>query len=453
MKKSFSTMMLLALACILALAGCSNSNSGGNAGSGNSKAEDGSSGGTGTQASEAVDLRVFWWGNQARHDLTSSVLNMYAEANSGVAFSPEYQGFDGYYQKMTLLAATNNMPDIFQFYVGASDANQFTDKGLVEPLDAYIESGVIDISAIGESTISGGKGSDGNIYGIPLGVNARAMFVDVGAYEEAGLTIPENGYSTWEALYEDLKVLKEVTGTYGADDLFNVVFTLPYYARQFGQTAVAEETGIGFDEELYTNYFNYRVKWMEEGLIPKMDASMSIKGPEESFFVKGQSAVMVGYSSQYPGVAKAAGRPIQMILMPGPNSDKAMDVRPGSHFSISAISSNKEEAAKFINYFVNDIEANKVLNAERGMPVSSTVREALSETFEPEMKAVADYMDKVAAHSGPLDPPAPAGATEIDSLMVDLEQQIMFGNISIKDAYAKLKQEAAEIVAKNKQQQ
>ncbi|MNT76905.1 putative ABC transporter substrate-binding protein YesO [compost metagenome] len=121
------------------------------------------------------------------------------------------------------------------------------------------------------------------------------------------------------------------------------------------------------------------------------------------------------------------------------------------HFSISVNSTQKEAAAKFISYFVNDVEANKILNANRGMPVSSAVRAALMEQFEPEMKAVADYMEVVAEHSGPLDPPAPAGATEIDKLMVDLEQQIMYEQTSIKDAYAKLTQEAAAIVARNKE--
>lgn len=85
------------------------------------------------------------------------------------------------------------------------------------------------------------------------------------------------------------------------------------------------------------------------------------------------------------------------------------------------------------------------------MPISSTVRAALMEQFEPEMKDVADYMEIVAEHSGPLDPPAPAGATEIDTLMIDLEQQIMYDQISIQDAYEKLQKDAAAIVAKHKQ--
>lgn len=447
MKKRFSKTMILAMASILALAGCSGGNSAEPSGTTQPAQETGSNG---TQEAGG-NLRVIWWGNQDRHDLTSQVLDLYSKANPGATFTPEYQGIEGYYQKLTLLAASNNMPDVFQFYVGASDSNQFIDKGLVEPLDAYIENGLIDISDIGESTLSGGKGSDGKMYGIPLGVNARVMIVDPAAYEKAGLSIPENGYANWEAVYEDLKKLKETTGAYGADDLFSIAFTLPYYARQFDQTLNAEETGIGFDEKLYTDFFTYRQEWAREGLIPKMDASMTVKSPEESFLVKGQSAVMLGYTNQYPGIVKAAGKPLKMILMPGPNSEKAMDVRPGQHFSIATNSANKESAAKFISYFVNDVEANKVLNANRGMPITSAVSAALMDQFEPEMKDVAKYMGIVAEHSGPLDPPAPAGATEIDKLMVDLEQQIMYDQTSIKDAYEKLQKDAAAIVAKHKQ--
>lgn len=449
MKRRFLTTVVLTLASVLALSACS----GGNNNSPNSapSSSNAGSGGAASEQPKDANLRIVWWGNQERHDITSKVLDMYSASNPNVTFAPEYQGFDGYYQKLTLLAASNNMPDVFQFYVGAGDANQFTNKGLVEPLDSYVESGLIDVTNIGESTLSGGKDKDGKLYGIPLGANARAMFVDVAAYDKAGLTIPENGYDTWQALYEDLKVLKETTGVYGADDIFNVAFTLPYYMRQFGQSVYSEQSGIGFDEKLFTDYFNMRKQWVSEGLMPKMDAALSVKGPEESFFVRGQSAVLVGYTNQYPAVATAAGREIRMILMPGPNSDKAMDVRPGLHFSISSKSANKVEAAKFISYFVNDIEANKVLNANRGMPISSEVRDVLSQTFEPEMKAVAEYMEKVAGHSGPLDAPAPAGSSEIDALLVDIEQQVMFDQTSPAVAYANLQKEAASIVVNNKE--
>ncbi len=444
MKRRFITTVALTLASVLTLSACSGGNN-------NDSTPSATNAGSEEAAAKATNLRIVWWGNQERHDITSKVLDMYSASNPNVTFAPEYQGFDGYYQKLTLLAASNNMPDVFQFYVGAGDANQFTTKGLVDPLDTYIESGLIDVTNIGESTLSGGKDKDGKIYGIPLGVNARAMFVDVAAYEKAGLTIPENGYDTWEALYADLKALKETTGVYGADDIFNVTFTLPYYMRQFEQSVYSEEAGIGFDEKLFTDYFNMRKQWVNEGLMPKMDAALSVKGPEESFFAKGQSAVLVGYTNQYPSVSQAAGREIRMILMPGPNSDKAMDVRPGLHFSISSKSENKEEAAKFISYFVNDVEANKVLNANRGMPISSQVRDVLAESFDPAMKAVAEYMEKVTGHSGPLDPPAPAGGSQIDALLVDIEQQVMFDQITPADAYAKLKSEAASIIANNKE--
>ncbi|WP_168118926.1 extracellular solute-binding protein [Paenibacillus sp. HB172176] len=448
MKKRVSTTIALTLASVLALSACTGGNN--NNGQATTPSATNASG-SATEAPKDVNLRIIWWGNQDRHDITSQVLDLYSASKPNITFSPEYQGFDGYYQKLTLLAASNNMPDIFQFYVGASEANQFTNKGLVEPLDEYIANGLIDVSNIGESTLSGGKDKDGKIYGIPLGVNARAMFVDVAAYEKAGLTIPENGYDTWEAVYEDLKVLKGVTGSYGADDILNSAFTFHYYARQFGQSAYAEGTGIGFDEKVFTDFFNMRKQWVSEGLMPKMDATLSVKGPEESFFVKGQSAVLVGYTNQYPSIAKAAGRDIRMIMLPGPNSDKAMDVRPGLHFSISSKSENKEEAAQFISYFVNNVEANMILNANRGMPISSTVREALSASFEPEMKAVAEYMEKVAGHSGPLDPPVPAGTGEIQALMEDIEQQIMFDQISPADGYAKLAKEAASITADYKE--
>ena len=50
--------------------------------------------------------------------------------------------------------------------------------------------------------------------------------------------------------------------------------------------------------------------------------------------------------------------------------------KPSMFFSIGGTSAQKEAAAKFLSFFVNDQDASKVLGVERGIPCSKAVREA-----------------------------------------------------------------------------
>lgn len=440
MKKKLCTVALAAAAVALAVTGCSG-------GKDSSASPQGSPGGS--SSSQSANLRIFWWGSQIRHDATMKVLDLYKSKHPNVTFEPEYQGFDGYFQKLTLQAASNNMPDVLQFYVGSGDTDQFFTKNLIAPLDEFVANKTLDLSDVSDSIISTGK-LNGKLFGIPLGVNAKAMVVDPAAYAKAGLTVPENGYISWEALGADLEKLKAATGAYGADELMDINFMMPYFMRQIGQVQYTGESGIGFDQKAYVDYYTLKKKLIENKSMVPLDVYLTIKSPEESMLVKGQSAVSVIYTNQYPGIVKAAGRELKLIPLPGPNATKAMDLRPGNHLSITAGSKSKEEAAKFISFFINDVEANKILNAERGMPIASKIREALKPGFSAEQKVVADFIDKVAANSSPMDPPAPAGSNEIEKLMKDLEQQILFGKITPEKAYEQLKKDAAAIVAKNK---
>ena len=446
MKRSSILMLSIVMLLSLVVAACAKKDN--NAGSSTSpspsasSASPSASSASPSASAEPVNLKITWWGNQPRHDSTNQVLELYTKNNPNVTFSPEFSGFDAYYDKLTMLAAANNMPDIFQWFVGN---DQYYQKGLVAPLDEYVSSGLINTDNISQSVVDTGR-LDGKLYGISLGINAKAMAVDPALYEKAGLTVPENGYATWEDLEKDLVKLKAVTGAYGGNDLLDLGNMFGYWARQYGQYPF-DESGLALDEATYVNYYTLKLKWMKEGLIPPVDVLLTSKGLEDSELVKGQAGIAYTYSSQFEQLETAAGRPLKLIPPPGPNQDKGLDVRPGLHFAISANSKNKEEAAKFINAFVNDIETNNLLRGERGVPVSAAVRENLSASLNPAQQQIYKYMDYVAEHSSPADPKLPNNFAQIDELTKSLNEQILYEKISPADAYKQLKEQAAKLAA------
>ena len=64
---------------------------------------------TGTESTEAgkpasggepVTLRFSWWGSDSRHKALLAVIEAYEKKNPNVKVEAEYQGYDGYYEKI-----------------------------------------------------------------------------------------------------------------------------------------------------------------------------------------------------------------------------------------------------------------------------------------------------------------------------------------------------------------
>ena len=117
-----------------------------------------------------------------------------------------------------------------------------------------------------------------------------------------------------------------------------------------------------------------------------------------------------------------------------------MEIRPGIHICMSSLSEQKDAAARLIDFLINDLDANRILDAERGMPASSVVRDALFQEFNEAQRAMAEiiqYAEKNSISTGPV---SVSDHKELDDgvqggLMEELEQQIMLRQIEPEEAY------------------
>ena len=79
-----------------------------------SAAETTTAGGSG----ESVTLRFSWWGSDSRHGALLDVIDAYQAKNPNVKIEAEYQGYDGYYEKIMTTLSSNTAPDIIQLKNG-----------------------------------------------------------------------------------------------------------------------------------------------------------------------------------------------------------------------------------------------------------------------------------------------------------------------------------------------
>lgn len=448
MKKIALYALVFTLALALTACGSGGSGSSGQSGDSGPSAQTqsgGQSGGSAAPAQDNVTLRIAWWGSQPRHDYTLQVIEMYEQANPHVKIEAEYASWDDYWKKLAPQAAANELPDIIQ--MDLSYITQYGEKGQLEDLTPYLNNG-IDVSDISENAVAGGMVGD-KLYGFNLGVNALQVHYDPELLKQIGVDKLDENW-TWET-YMELGRKAAGAGLYFETGLRPEVF-FAYYLRQNGQHLYsADGTSLGYDnDQLFIDYFTMTTDAAKNGSSPMPDVLAQIKGIEDDPLVKNEAVSVWQWSNQFVGLQTAAGRTLEMHPLPGPNVKAGMFLKPSMFFSISSNSKQKEEAAKFISYWVNDIEANKVIKGDRGVPVAGKVKEALKPELPVELQKVFDYITWAESNSSPGDPPDPLGAAEVMALFKTYDEQMKFGLISPEEAAAKFRQEANAILAQNK---
>jgi multiple sugar transport system substrate-binding protein len=144
-------------------------------------------------AAQPVELRIAWWGSQARHDRTIAVIELFQKKYPNIKIAYEYALWDDYWVKMNTQAAGNNLPDIVQ--QDYQKIAEWYSKKLLMPLDPYIADGTINLKNVAEASIKGGVLADGKKYAINLG-NNTLCFELTWMLSRKGIDLPSDKW-TW----------------------------------------------------------------------------------------------------------------------------------------------------------------------------------------------------------------------------------------------------------------
>lgn len=397
---------------------------------------------------DPVKLRIAWWGGQSRHDYTLKVIKMYEEKNPNVTIEPEYAPFDDYWKKLAPQAVAGGLPDIIQMDI--SYLSQYAGRNQLADLKPFTESGVLDVKDVSKNALSGGE-VGGKLVAMNLGVNALQTTLDVETMKKNGIDIPSKEW-TWDDMDKMGAQAKAKGLQIGGFAYHHEVF-FPYYLRTIGQKMYSEDgKTIGYaDDQAFVDYFTRYQKWYDNGYILSLDKEAQKKGvAEEDEILLGHSISGTGWSNQFLAVANlVTDRPLELNPMPGPGTKEGLFLKPSMYFAVAETSKQKEEAAKFISFFINDIEANQLIKGDRGVPVSSKVKEALKPTLTENEVKIFDYVTWAESNSSVGDPPNPIGSVEIEKLLRDLSEKILFKKIPIDQAAAEFRKEANAILARS----
>lgn len=437
MKHTKKMLFLLMAFALVVVSACGNNN----ADNGTNTGTDGNTAG----GDKPVTVRIAWWGGEPRHDYTKKVIDLYKTKNPNVTIEMEYSNYDDYWKKIAPQAAANGLPDIIQIDTGYY--SQYAGKDQLADLTPYFGK-EINVSNISENALQAGKLGDG-VYGMNLGVNSLGFHYDPALLKKAGVeSIPENW--TWDD-YVAIAAKAKDAGLYIDSGMRPEIF-FPYYLRTIGQTLYnAEGNGLGYeDDKEFVSFFGRLAELVKSKAAPTPDTLAQIKGIEDDMTVKGTQVGIWQWSNQYAALQQVANRPLDIAPMVGPEMKKGLFLKPSMFFSISKNSKVKTEAAKFIDFWVNDVEANKLILGERGVPVSSVIKDELKPLLSEAQVQVFDYVTWSEANSSPMDPVDPIGSTEIFASLKSLTEAMNYGQITAEEAAAKFRKDATSILSKNK---
>ncbi len=378
-KKSLKKAAVLAIAgamAVTSLAACG--------GSGSGKDREGGS---------SDSLTMAWWGNQVRNERTQQALDAYKE-ESGITVSGQFYQWGDYWSKMATSAAGKKMPDVIQ--MDMSYIQQYVDKGQLLDLTPYIEDGTLDTSNISEDIVNMGKVGDG-IYGIAAGTSASCMFYNKTLLDELGITINDN--MTLDEFIDISKQVYEETGY--RSNLYHYGLYMDMYARANDIQASDKLGGDSADD--YLPYF----ETLETGIKEGWQISPS----------------------------QAADTDSALTTIPTTDPQKSNYVKPAMYFSVSADTANPEEAVKLLNYLTNSETAYDILLAERGVPASTAISEAIMDKLSPAEQENANFVNNVIApNSSPMPPFPVEGSTEAQDLLRKLEEKVKYGEYTAQQA-------------------
>lgn len=403
---------------------------------------------------DTLELQMTWWGSQNRHDRTIAVIEAYEAANPGIDIVYEFSNFTDYWPLLQTKAAAGQLPCVMQHdyqYLA-----EWANRGLLLPLNPYFDDGTIDISNVSEAIIDSGS-IDGQAYGLSLGTNSPSIILDVDQFEAAGIDLPPTDwtFADFEEISNQLHDELDIWAiSYGMDD---PQFWRGIYISRGEWIFNEDGTGLGYtDDQPFVDYLNMLGRLQESGAIATAEEQVeaSANGHENSPIVTGGEAMRYQWSNQVVSIFAAAGESRNFRLWPLPRPEggaSANYLKPSQFFSVPSQCQNPAEAAAVIDYFSNNLEANEILFAERGVPISTEVQEHLLPMLDGVGAETFNFIATVGEDASPVPPPEPQGWSDLNTNVYGPEftEPIRYGLLTPEEGVVLLREQADAILSQN----
>ena len=384
---------------------------------------------------DPVEISVWWWGGDFRHAQTIEVIELFQDRYPHITVNYDFAGFADYWTMLTTAAAGNQLPTVLQ--MDLTRLSEYTENNLIIGLNDFINSGQIDMSNVNMPVYQGQLNLGGEYMAISLGANGFAMVYNTDLADELGLEFsPE---LTWDEFGDMLRVARDER-----DDFYGFVFGAHYevlniYMRDAGYSMYGDGEFTG-SRDVLIDFFTMIEEWTNDGIMLTLEREDALSEGQSTLYseiVIAQtfaSNQIVHQQNHYMG---EDGPTLGLALLPRIDGGRGGNwMRSSMQFSIGSQATPEEQAAgaKFINFFINDLEANEIMMAERGAPISSAVRAHLAPLVSPVVARTFDILPTIAAHAAPADRISPPQQAAVRGYVDRATEAVRFGDWTPEEA-------------------
>ncbi len=402
--------------------------------------------GRGALAQEPANIRMIWWGGDERSRRTEAAVELFRQANPGIAIQTESMGWDDYWARLATQVAGGNAPDFIQ--MDYRYMFEYARRGAIRPLDEFMGK-ELKIADFGQANLDSCS-MDGKLYGGNVGVNAYTLLLDTAAWNEAGLEPPGHDM-TWDTFAEkcaDFTKTNKRPRVYATADGSCQEALFEAWLRSQGKALYTPDGTLGFDADDAARWFAYWAEMRKASSCVPADVQALYKfSPESSPIVLRRAATDFGHSNQF--VAFQTLIDVDLAITGTPVMEggaPAQYFKPSQLFAISSGAKNPAAVARLINFLIREPEGAKILGLDRGVPASPEIRDVIMPELDETGRKVVQFIEDMSPRIGQLPPSPPQGAGEVNDTIIRISQEVGFDALTPEEGGANLVDEAAAIL-------
>lgn len=378
-----------------------------------------------------IELRMTWWGGDARHEVTNAALDAFEEEHPNITVVRDFGGFDGYIDKITTQYAGKNSPDVIQLYNDV--LREFSSRGQLFDLNEAVDAGNLSLDGWPQDVIDMNT-VDGSLNALTFGVSTHAFVFDEVKSAELGVEVPEAGY-TWDDLAKYADAITAASGgaTYGVTDLSQGYQVFEVWAKQHGEEFM-DADGLAFEQKTLESFWQYWADLRASGGATTPDITTEYFGTPYDAVIAGVATSTFMFANQYAGVQASTPNTLAIERMPSEEETPGQYLRAAMNLTVSSQSEHPQEAAMLVDFLLNSEAANEILGIDRGLPSNGDVVEAATASVDDITAKANAIIESVREDGAPAPVPAPTGAAAVNTLFQEFAQQVQFGQKSVKDA-------------------
>lgn len=389
-----------------------------------------------TAAPKPVSLRFSWWGGETRHKATLDAISLYKQKFSHVTIEAEYQGYDGYEQKLKTQLAGGSAPDLMQ--VDQPWLPELTSRADTMFLDLYKNSNM-ELKGFDSTFLKNFCEYGGKLAGVPMGINGKTLIINKAAADKMGIDLSKP--FDWDRLLEEAKKLRAKDNKFylmNADLGVASGMLKSYLKQKTGDTLFKDDYTIAVSKADMVTGFTWIKNAFDSGVYQSLGESQLFTGKTEQNpkWINQETIMIEDWSS---GVGKYKGTlpkdtAVDVVLPPVMKDAKsgAAMVRPSMVMSVNSKASSIDEAVKFTSWLMNDKEAALVLGDQRAVPATETARKAITEANKLD-KEVAKAVE-LASKSQAKPDNALSTNSQLDEILKDIVQKVTFNKATPEQA-------------------